>query len=111
MVNNRKIETLGLSYLRTVLDKNNYLQTYFDENDKTPLWDGEIHLLRAPSEKKSDIIGKVPVQIKATQQKKKNNRFLISLSDLELYQKNGGFVLFVVWIDEENNIKETRGAS
>ncbi|HGI4755665.1 TPA: DUF4365 domain-containing protein [Streptococcus agalactiae] len=106
MVNNRKIETLGLSYLRTVLDKNNYLQTYFDENDKTPLWDGEIHLLRAPSEKKSDIIGKVPVQIKATQQKKKNNRFLISLSDLELYQKNGGFVLFVVWIDEENNIKE-----
>ncbi|MFD3056529.1 DUF4365 domain-containing protein, partial [Streptococcus agalactiae] len=25
MVNNRKIETLGLSYLRTVLDKNNYL--------------------------------------------------------------------------------------
>ncbi|MFD3107223.1 DUF4365 domain-containing protein, partial [Streptococcus agalactiae] len=27
MVNNRKIETLGLSYLRTVLDKNNYLQT------------------------------------------------------------------------------------
>ncbi|MCK1257032.1 DUF4365 domain-containing protein [Streptococcus uberis] len=106
MVNNRKIETLGVSYLRTVLDKNNYLQTYFDENDKTPLWDGEIHLLRAPSEKKSDIIGKVPVQIKATQQKKKNNRFLISLSDLELYQKNGGFVLFVVWIDEENNLKE-----
>lgn len=106
MVNNRKIETLGVSYLRTFLDKNNYLQTYFDENDKTPLWDGEIHLLRAPSEKKSDIIGKVPVQIKATQQKKKNNRFLISLSDLELYQKNGGFVLFVVWIDDENNIKE-----
>lgn len=95
-----------MSYLRTVLDKNNYLQTYFDENDKTPLWDGEIHLLRAPSEKKSDIIGKVPVQIKATQQKKKNNRFLISLSDLELYQKNGGFVLFVVWIDDENSLKE-----
>lgn len=106
MVNNRKIETLGVSYLRTFIDKNNYLQTYFDENDKTPLWDGEIHLLRAPSEKKSDIIGKVPVQIKATQQKKKNNRFLISLSDLELYQKNGGFVLFVVWIDDENNLKE-----
>ncbi|MCK6364434.1 hypothetical protein LZU83_07480, partial [Streptococcus agalactiae] len=55
MVNNRKIETLGLSYLRTVLDKNNYLQTYFDENDKTPLWDGEIHLLRAPSEKKVNL--------------------------------------------------------
>ena len=107
MVNNRKIETLGVSYLRTFIDKNNYLQTYFDENDKTPLWDGEIHILKAPSEKKIDIVGKVPVQIKATQQKKKSLKsFLINLSDLELYLKNGGFVLFVVWIDEENNLKE-----
>ncbi|WP_408033678.1 DUF4365 domain-containing protein [Streptococcus uberis] len=107
MVNNRKIETLGVSYLRTFLDKNNYLQTYFDENDKTPLWDGEIHLLKSPSEKKSDIVGKVPVQIKATQQKKKSLKsFLISLSDLNIYLKNGGVVLFVVWIDEENNLKE-----
>lgn len=107
MVNNRKIETLGVSYLRTFIDKNNYLQSYFDENDKTPLWDGEIHLLKAPSEKKIDIVGKVPVQIKATQQKKKILKsFLIGLSDLELYLKNGGFVLFVVWIDEENNLKE-----
>ena len=106
MVNNRKIETLGVSYLRTFIDKNNYLQTYFDENDKTPLWDGEIHILKAPSEKKIDIVGKVPVQIKATQQKKKSLKsFLINLSDLELYLKNGGFVLFVVWIDEENNLK------
>lgn len=107
MINNRKIETLGVSHLRTFLDKNNYLQTYFDENDKTPLWDGEIHLLKAPSEKKSDIVGKVPVQIKATQQKKKSLKsFLISLSDLELYLKNGGFVLFVVWLNEENDLKE-----
>lgn len=107
MGNNRKIETLGVSYLRTFLDKNNYLQTYFDENDKTPLWDGEIHLLKSTSEKKSDIVGKVPVQIKSTQQKKKSLKsFLISLSDLDIYLKNGGFVLFVVWIDEENNLKE-----
>lgn len=107
MVNNRKIETLGVSYLRTFIDKNDYLQTYFDENDKTPLWDGEIHVLKEPSERKSDILGKVPVQIKATtKNKEKLQSFLLSLNDLKLYSKNGGLVLFVVWIDEKNELKE-----
>ena len=106
MVNNRKIETLGITYLRALIDKNDYLQTYFDENDKTPLWDGEIHILKAPSERKSDIFGKVPVQIKATKQKKKELKsFPLSIKDLKLYSENGGFVLFVVLLSENNEQK------
>ena len=52
MANNKKIETLGVSYLSTFIDKHELLQSYFDRNDKTPVWDGEIHVLKSSSEKK-----------------------------------------------------------
>ena len=107
MANNRQIETLGVSYLATFINRNKLLQTYFDNNDKTPAWDGEIHVLKNASEKKSEIFGRVPVQIKAT--KRKNNSmksFPVDMRDLELYSKNGGVVLFVVWLDENSNLKD-----
>lgn len=107
MANNRQIETLGVSFLETFINRNKLLQTYFDNNDKTPAWDGEIHVLKNASEKKSEIFGRVPVQIKAT--KRKNNSmksFPVDMRDLELYSKNGGVVLFVVWLDENGNLKD-----
>ena len=106
MANNRQIETLGVSYLTTFINRHSLLQTYFDSNDKTPVWDGEIHVLKSSSEKKSEIFGKVPVQIKATrQQKNKLKSFLLDISDLELYSKNGGVVLFVVWLSENGDLR------
>ncbi|WP_227955303.1 DegV family protein, partial [Streptococcus gordonii] len=102
MANNRQIETLGVSYLTTFINRNKLLQTYFDNNDKTPAWDGEIHVLKSASEKKSEIFGKVPVQIKATRQKKNSMKsFSVDIRDLELYSKNGGVVLFVVYSDSD----------
>ena len=50
MSNNKKIETLGVSYLASFINKHELLQTYFDSNDKTPAWDGEIHILKSASE-------------------------------------------------------------
>lgn len=93
MANNRQIETLGVSYLATFINRNRLLQTYFDNNDKTPAWDGEIHVLKNASERKSEIFGKVPVQIKATKQKNNSIKsFPVDMRDLELYSKNGGVV-------------------
>jgi hypothetical protein len=107
LANNRQIETLGVSYLATFINRNKLLQTYFDNNDKTPAWDGEIHVLKNASEKKSEIFGKVPVQIKATKQKNNSIKsFPVDMRDLELYSKNGGVVLFVVWLDENSNLKD-----
>lgn len=105
MANNRKIETLGVSHLSTFIDKHELLQSYFDRNDKTPVWDGEIHVLKSPSEKKDEILGKVPVQIKTTRQKKDVLKsFSLDTRDLELYKSNGGVVLFVVWLNEDNGL-------
>lgn len=109
MTNNRKIETLGISYLTTFINKNELLQTYFDSNDKTPVWDGEIHVLRTASERKSEIFGIVSVQIKSTRQKTKKaalNSFSLNMNDLELYFANGGVVLFVIWLDENGNLRD-----
>lgn len=107
MVNNRKIETLGVSHLSTFIDKHELLQSYFDRNDKTPVWDGEIHVLKSPSEKKDEILGKVPVQIKTTRQKKDVLKsFSLDTRDLELYKSNGGVVLFVVWLNEDNGLRD-----
>lgn len=106
MANNRQIETLGVSYLTTFINRHSLLQTYFDSNDKTPVWDGEIHVLKSSSEKKSEIFGKVPVQIKATRQQKNNLKsFLLDISDLELYSKNGGVVLFVVCLSDNCDLR------
>lgn len=107
MANNRKTETLGVSYLSTFIDKHELLQSYFDRNDKTPVWDGEIHVLKSPSEKKDEILGKVPVQIKTTRQKKDVLKsFSLDTRDLELYKPNGGVVLFVVWLNEDNGLRD-----
>lgn len=107
MANNRKIETLGVSHLSTFIDKHELLQSYFDRNDKTPVWDGEIHVLKSPSEKKDEILGKVPVQIKTTRQKKDVLKsFSLDTRDLELYKPNGGVVLFVVWLNEDNGLRD-----
>lgn len=107
MANNRKIETLGVSHLSTFIDKHELLQSYFDRNDKTPVWDGEIHVLKSPSEKKDEILGKVPVQIKTTRQKKDVLKsFSLDIRDLELYKPNGGVVLFVVWLNEDNGLRD-----
>ena len=107
MANNRKIETLGVSHLSTFIDKHELLQSYFDRNDKTPVWDGEIRVLKSPSEKKDEILGKVPVQIKTTRQKKDVLKsFSLDTRDLELYKSNGGVVLFVVWLNEDNGLRD-----
>lgn len=48
----------------------------------------------------------MPVQIKATrQQKNKLKSFSLDISDLELYSKNGGVVLFVVWLSEDGDLR------
>ncbi|CIW64685.1 hypothetical protein [Streptococcus pneumoniae] len=107
MANNRKTETLGVSYLSTFIDKHELLQSYFESNDKTPVWNGEIHVLKSPSEKKDEILGKVPVQIKTTRQKKDVLKsFSLDTRDLELYKPNGGVVLFVVWLNEDNGLRD-----
>lgn len=106
MLNNRKIESNGVNHLASFINKNHYLQTYLDQNDKTPSWDGVIHVLKNPTDKKEDILGIVPVQVKATQRKSTPiKNFRLNLNDLELYLRTGGVMLFVVSLDDDYGLK------
>ena len=106
MKSNRKIESLGVGKLSDLINDNDLLQAYIDSNDKTPMWDGEVHVLKAASDKKEDIIGRVPIQVKTTQRKTRLNSFDISASDLISYKSYGGIFFFVVFLDSEGKLQK-----
>lgn len=106
MKSSRKIESLGVGKLSDCINDNDLLQAYIDSNDKTPMWDGEVHVLKAASDKKEDIIGRVPIQVKTTQRKTRLNSFDISASDLISYKSDGGIFFFVVFLDSEGMLQK-----
>ncbi len=78
-----------------------YLVHYFKENDRTPSWDGEVLLYKNKNLKKENIVGRVPVQIKAKSVKSFSNKFSyisIDLADLNNYLRDGGVLLFLIEI-------------
>lgn len=106
MKSNRKIESLGVGKLSDLINDNDLLQAYIDSNDKTPMWDGEVHVLKVASDKKEDIIGRVPIKVKTTQRKTRLNSFDISASDLISYKSDGGIFFFVVFLDSEGKLQK-----
>ncbi|WP_194201677.1 hypothetical protein [Streptococcus parasanguinis] len=70
------------------------------------MWDGEVYVFKAASDKKEDIIGRVPIQVKTTQRKTKLNSFDISASDLISYKSDGGLFFFVVFLDSEGKLQK-----
>ena len=96
---------IAISALQKKISQTNYLVPYLNSKDKGPSWDGEIYVYGNPDDKhpKSDLIGKVPVQIKghkAKQIHKEKIKFQAEVSDLRNYLKDGGVIYFVVYFDE-----------
>ena len=106
MANSAKIESLGIDYLNLLINKNECLQSYITTNDRTPIWDGSIHVLKENSSSKSDILGTVPVQVKSSTRKTRLNKFDMNITDLKAYQSEGGAVLFVVFISDNNELRK-----
>jgi hypothetical protein len=76
------------------------LQSYINERDKEPLWDGHIYVFPKGSNSKDELIGRVPVQVKgkkkAVSQKTTNMSYRIDVSSLKKYLQDGGVIYFVV---------------
>lgn len=106
-------EGIAVDALKREIHFNPLLKSYdINENDKTPSWDGEIFVYRQldknESYKKSNIDGKVPIQIKG--RKVENIRegsikYLIHKDDLNNYYKDGGALFFVVEFMDPVNTK------
>lgn len=105
--NNEQIEKKAVRILEDVLESSSSIQTFFDSNDKTPIFDGSIFLYdikEGANRTKESFNNEIKVQIKGTTNKRinRNNKFSIDKSDLLGFKRIGGGLFFVVYIDFPN---------
>lgn len=98
--NKKKIEEIAVKNVMDLCLYNPFLSSYVDLNDKTPLWDGHVFLYSDTNN--TNLIGRIPVQIKGTTQKpNKNLTFRVrSKKDLEHYYNDGGVMYIVCYIHD-----------
>ena len=65
--NNKRIEETATTALKAALLRCPILDSYIDSNDKTPSWDGTVFVYRNEKQKKADLLGKAPIQVKGTE--------------------------------------------
>lgn len=105
--NDTQIEQWGVDAVANALSVTDTLQRFFKENDKTPLWDGEVFIYKNNDWNNENLIGKVSVQLKgklATKEElsKEIISYPVEIVNLENYKKNGGTIYFVTQINKRN---------
>lgn len=98
MKNNKRIEESATTALKSALLKCPILDAYIDSNDKTPSWDGTVFVYKSANQKKENIKGRVPIQVKGTEKSFASNvaTFSCSTVDLRNYYHDGGCIFFLV---------------
>lgn len=101
------IEGYSINYLKEELLRTGQLVPLINENDKEPSWDGMINVYKDSKISNSNILGRVPIQVKGKKEsiknfKKKEISYPIEITDLKNYLNDGGAIFFVVYIDKEN---------
>jgi hypothetical protein len=94
------IEKKGVFWLGSKVAESDILAPFFNENDRTPSWDGSIFVYDR-SIKKENLKDTLPVQIKSTEvDALHSDRTSYSLDNLDIknYYKIRGTILFVVEI-------------
>lgn len=97
----KAIEILAVNAVKNSIVTSEYLDQFIAENDKEPSWDGFIYIYGDKSKKKSNLKGRMPVQVKGTEcedHSKSKISFSMSTVDLRNYLYDGGCILFVVYI-------------
>ncbi|MFD5854315.1 DUF4365 domain-containing protein [Cytobacillus pseudoceanisediminis] len=105
-MNTKKIEEVAVAAVRNEILRNDLLSDEIPVNDKTPSWDGEIWVYNNKKQKKNDLYGKVPVQVKGkkvSEFSKEGTKFPIKKVDLENYFTNGGILYLVIEMVDSDN--------
>lgn len=103
----KNVEKLGIGKFKDLILRSDLLDADISENDKTPSWDGNIFVYNNAAQKKADIHGVVPVQVKARHRRiaEFSGHFSVEKADLNNYRRDGG-VLFVLVLLETTDIFE-----
>ena len=100
-LDNKAIETLSVNAVKNSIVTSEFLDQFIADNDKEPSWDGFVYIYGDKSKKKSNLKGRMPVQVKGTEcddHSKETISFSMTTVDLRNYLYDGGCVLFVVYI-------------
>ena len=107
-LNSDDIETLSVDAVKKSIITAPFLSPYINEKDKEPSWDGKIYIYKNNTKTKSEMLGRIPVQVKGKQVTdfpKNEISYSMQTSDLRNYLYDGGAVLFVVYINEQQETK------
>jgi hypothetical protein len=94
------IEKKGVGWLSSKVADSKILEPFFNENDRTPSWDGSIFVY-AGKAKKENLKDTIPIQIKSTEVDELHSErisYSLEISDIKNYYKIRGTILFVVEI-------------
>lgn len=110
--NTTQIEQWGVDAVANVLSQTDTLRRFIKENDKTPLWDGEVFIYNDNNWNNENLVGKVSIQVKGKVVPKKeltkeSVSFSVRMVDMKHYQTNRGTIYFVVLIDKNDTTQRT----
>jgi|GEM_PF-5727458 hypothetical protein len=71
-MNTSKTESIAINAITNEINQYDNLQENLRKRDKEPVWDGKIELYKKDSNKTTDIVGIIPVQVKGQNIKQKN---------------------------------------
>lgn len=100
-------EVIATSYLKEIIATTDLLSPeYINEGDKEPSWDGNLYLYSNMDKKKAGI-KKIPVQVKGVAKESHPEKitFRMGLEDMDNYLRDGGIILFVVYISQDRKRK------
>ena len=99
-------EIIATSYLKEAIATTDRLSPFINEGDKEPSWDGNIYLYSNARKKKAGV-KKIPVQVKGAIKDSHPEKitYRMGLDDIDNYLRDGGIILFVVYISKDGKRK------
>lgn len=98
-VSTKEIEKKAVLALENFFVGSQVVSAEIQQNDRTPMWDGELLLYHGEKDKNDSQIGRLPIQVKGQQMKDgfktENFKFLIKMNCLRNYLHEG-IVYYVV---------------
>ncbi|SBV91180.1 conserved hypothetical protein [uncultured Dysgonomonas sp.] len=108
-MNNNTIESLAVKAVKESILSTSRLESYIQEKDKEPLWDGYVFIYNSDNHSNDNLKGKVATQVKGKANKnfsKKEISYQVEIHELQTYQRDGGIIYFVVYLDDNTKNKK-----
>lgn len=107
-----RTEILAICEVKSILLLSDIIVPYILENDKTPIWDGDLYVYKKPNNgydiPKENLLGRIPVQVKGIKVKRLSEdltKYQFERNDLLAYKEDGGVIIFVGEIDSKDSKK------